>query len=569
MQRLLPTLLLLTHLTHAQVTFQDISAQAGIDNTGRNTGVAIADYDNDGNDDVYVSQRQGTNLLYRNNGDGTFMDVAEQAGVAHTGTTTVSTWGDIDNDGFLDLFLGNRNEPNMLFHNQGDGTFQDISRAAGVSFTAFTKAVLFGDVNRDGFVDIYDANVNQPNQLFRNNGNRTFLDIVHFAGANDTKIAMGSMFLDYDGDGDLDLYLTHDADQANILLQNDGTGRFTDVSESSGADYAGQGMGTDFGDFNGDGLLDIYITNLYENTLLLNQGDGTFVNTAEAAGVADIGMGWGTTVFDCDNDGWQDIYLANDSYFFPNPNVLYRNRADGTFENWNQLPPLDSPFAGYGVACSDFNQDGRVDLFLANSGNDGNQLFLNQHETNHHWVQFKTIGTLSNRAGIGTRITLEADGRTQVDEVCASSGYASQNSLTLHFGLGETEQIDRLTVRWPNGLTEVYENLAVDQKYVLTEGESIISNTQQGKASELQATIFPNPASEAVTVDWQQRQSAPVSLQISNLQGRLVQAFAKTDYPQGQHQQTWIVPGHLPKGVYHIRLRIGEQQLTLPVFLSK
>jgi len=563
------SLLFFAERAQAQVAFQDVSALAGINNIGKNTGVAVADYDNDGDDDVYISQRQGTNLLYQNDGNGTFTNVAAAAGVAHTGTTTMSVWGDIDNDGHLDLFLGNRDEPNVLFHNQGDGTFQNISFTAGVSFTAFTKAVLFGDVDRDGLVDIYVANVNQHNQLLRNNGNLTFTDIVHDAGANDQKIAMGSMFFDYDGDGDLDLYLTHDAEQPFVLLQNDGTGRFTDVSESSGANYAGQGMGTDFGDFNGDGLLDIYITNLYENTLLLNQGDGTFADVSQTAGVTDIGMGWGTTVLDCDNDGWQDIYLANDSYFFPNPNVLYRNRGDNTFENWNQLPPINSLYAGYGVACGDFNQDGKVDLFLANSGNDGNQLFLNQHENDHHWVQFKTIGTLSNRAGIGTSITLEADGRTQVDEVCAGSGYASQNSLTLHFGLGETEQIDRLTVRWPNGLTEVYEDLVVDQKYILTEGESIVSNTRQAQAAKLQATIFPNPASETITVDWQQQQSAPVSIQIFDLQGHLVQAFAKTEYPTGIHQKTWSVPGHLPKGVYHIQLAIDTEQLTLPVVLQR
>lgn len=491
----------MARLLPAQPLFFDGSAGAGIGHPGRNFGVAFGDYDGDGADDIYISRHNAPNLLYRAIGNGQFAEVATQVGIAHAGTTNVSAWGDFDNDGHLDLYLGNRDEPNILYHNNGDGTFTDISASAGVNSGHRTRAVLWGDVDRDGLIDLYVANLAAPNYLYRNNGDGTFTDITAAANAQDFGIAMGSLFFDYDNDGDLDLYLTHDANQPNILYRNDGTGHFEDVSVASGANIAAQGMGVDFADINHDGFFDLYITNLYENVLLLSNGDGTFTETGGPAGVDDLGMGWGTVFLDYDNDGYSDIYVSNDTYFAPFDNLLYRNLGNATFEIVSEGTPLSSPMAGYGVATGDVNSDGKPDLLLVNAGSqDGNQLFLNSTENGHHFIKVRLRGTESNAAAIGARVTLEANGQVQMDEVCAGMGYASQNSFTLHFGLGEAPVIDRLSIRWPNGAVEIYEGLAVDQHYLITEGEGWVTNAPPTAKAANEMKIWPNPAIEKLWV---------------------------------------------------------------------
>ncbi|MCB0554506.1 MAG: CRTAC1 family protein [Phaeodactylibacter sp.] len=534
----------------SQASFLDASAQAGINNSGKNYGVAFGDFDNDGLEDIYISRHTLPNLLYRATGNGQFVDVAAQAGVAHQGTTTMSVWGDIDNDGDLDLYLGNRDEPNILYRNNGNGTFTDISASAGVNSSYRTRAVLFGDVDQDGFIDLYVANLSDPNYLYHNNGNNTFTNIVEEAGAQDLGVAMGSLFFDYDNDGDLDLYLTHDANQPYILYQNDGSGHFTNVSAAANADYAGQGMGVDFGDLNNDGFLDLYITNLYSNALLLNNGNGAFTEITAMAGVGDTGMGWGTVWLDYDNDGWQDIYMSNDSYYSPDPNILYRNRGNLTFEAVSQNSPLASMYGGYGAGGADLNSDGRIDLFQANSGNDGNQLFLNQTNTGNNWVKIKLTGTTSNRAAIGARVRVTANGKSHIDELCAGSGYATQNSFTLHFGLGQSTLIDALEVRWPNGLVEVFTELEVNRTYRITEGEGMVVNqSDPQKSAEPSLAVFPSPFTDVLHFQLELPENDVIQLTATDINGREVARLAQGRFGAGSHTFEWA-PGAIPAGVY-------------------
>lgn len=564
---LLSFFLMLSNLSmlQAQALFWDKAEALGLNNTGRNSGIAVGDYNNDDLDDIYVSQSVGTNLLYQAQADGRFVEVAAQAGVAHSGTTNMSIWGDIDNDGDLDLFLGNRMEPNKLFLNLGNGTFADISVAAGIDQLRLTKAAMFGDIDNDGFIDLYVANLGTQNELYHNNGDLTFTDITFQAGATDTQIAMGALFFDYDNDGDLDIYLTHDANQANILYQNDGTGHFTNVAAAANANYAGQGMGVDFGDVNNDGHLDIYITNLYENTLLVNTGYGTFSDISAYANITDIGMGWGTLWFDYDNDGWQDIYVANDSHFSPFANILYKNMGDLSFQIVSDSTVLSSMLGGYGVASLDNNMDGWLDLYLANSGNggnDSNEFFSNQNQAlAHHWVKVKTIGTISNKAGIGTRVRLEVDGQIHIDEVCAGSGYSSQNSLTLHFGLGMATKIDRMTIRWPSGIEEIYENLEVDRLYKIVEMEGIV--TSVANKQQLNAlAVSPNPFFETTAIRVELSQQEKVELSMFNIQGQQLETIFRGALPAGSHSFDWSGPSSnglaSSGGVYICRLRAGN-----------
>ncbi len=541
----------------AQAVFADIAGQAGVRNTGRNYGIAFGDFDNDGREDIYVSRHNAPNLLYKNMGNNTFINVAEQAGVAHHGTTTMSIWGDIDNDGDLDLYLGNRDEPDVLYRNNGNGVFTDITALSGIFDEFYTKAVMFGDYNQDGFIDLYIANLSAPNALYRNNGNGTFTNVVGQAGCNDFGIAMGSVFVDFDNDGDLDIYLTHDANQPNILYRNNGNGTFANVSA---ANHASQAMGVDFADINLDGHFDFYITNLSFNSLLINNGAGTFSNIAQQAGCADTGMGWGVAFLDFDNDGYPDIYMSNDSYFSPQPNILYRNNGNNTFSIVSQGTALHSMFGGYGVACADINDDGRPDIMLANSGNDGNQLFLNQTLNPHKWIKVKLTGVQSNRSAIGARISVYAGGRRLIGEVTAGSGYAAQNSLTKHFGLGMADVVDSLHVRWPNGLQQTFANLTPNRTYYLTEGMELgitpVTEHAPPASASLRANA-PNPFTSQTVLGFHLERPQQVRFTVIDPLGRELEVLARGKLPEGNHTFTWNAAG-LPAGIYYYRLDTEE-----------
>jgi len=501
MRNKLLLLLFLPSTLFAQQYFQDLAEAAGVRDWGPNYGVAIADYDRDGRDDIYVTRSEGPNRLFRNLGDLRFEDVAPELGVAVEGYSTCAVWGDVDNDGWLDLFVGHQQGADRLFRNNG-GSFQEITAWAGVFGADGVRAALFADVDRDGDLDLYVARINLENTLYRNLGNGQFENFTLPSGATDPQISMGAVFFDYDRDQDPDLYLTHDAHQPYILYQNDGTGHFTDVSAQSNTNYAGQGMGVDFGDANNDGWLDLYITNLSDNTLLLNQGDGTFLDVSQSAGITDPGMGWGTTFLDFDNDGRPDIFMVNDSYFSPLPNVLYRNLGSSggipQFEPLSGDTLLASMEASYGTACADFNNDGLLDLFVANrNGALGNQLLINQTPGAGNWVKFHLRGKESNRFGIGAQLTLESGTLLCTDELAAGSGYASQNSPLLHFGLGDAPAIDRITVRWPSGQVDTYENLPANTTYTLHEGEGLVTSTLE-TSLDASLVVYPNPTADRI-----------------------------------------------------------------------
>lgn len=510
-------------LCAAQALFSDVTVLAGVQQVGLNHGVAIGDYDNDGRDDIFCTRFNAPCALYRNLGNGVFVNMALQAGVALVATATVATWADIDNDGWLDLYVGCRDHPSHLYRNRGNGTFEDITQSAGVAEGTQLRAALWSDINLDGDVDLYVARLGMDNILFLNNGNNTFTDVTAQAGVRDTLLNLGAVFFDYDNDGDADLYLTHDAHQPFILYRNNGNSTFTDVSAAAAANLAAMGMGVDFGDIDNDGWLDLYITNLLDNALLRNNGDGTFTNVAISAGVNDPGMGWGCNWLDFDNDGWQDIYVANDSYFSPVPNRLYRNTGTGTFLDVAQGTVVMSMEGAYGSATLDFNGDGKVDIMVANSGGTvGNQLFRNDCDQDNRWVRFRLRGTVANRAAIGARVTLDINGMKLTDEVAAGSGYAGQNSLVLHFGLGQVSLIPKVTVRWPGGDEEVFTNVPSNQTWNITQGQGILTAVEPLAESPLaMMEISPNPVGKLVNIRFELPEAQPVGLKLFDSMGRL------------------------------------------------
>jgi len=540
--------------------FVEVSEQARINHGNRNSGVAVSDFDSDGWDDVYVSVRDGVNRLYRNEGDGTFTDVAAELGLDYNGDTRTSGWGDINNDGHPDLYLGNDLQDDQLYLNNGDGTFSDITASAQILNKERPYSILFADIDHDGFLDMYIANFQSENKLYKNNGDNTFTDITMWSGALDIQNNMGAVFFDYDNDGDEDLYLCHDG-QANILYENDGSGQFADKSVVSGLNFDGFGMGVDVADINRDGYMDIYITNLFENVLFLNNGDKTFTDIAASAGVDDYGMGWGTNFVDVDKDGWVDIHVANDSYFSAYSNVIYRNKGDLTFEKVLQNNPITSTQGAFGSACLDINRDGAVDLFIANAGvnnGDHNQLFKNETVVNH-FIGLQLIGVTSNRDAIGAKIYIQDEqGRKHYDVVTSGTGFASQNSSMMHFGLGASLNTFQIIIEWPSGISQtINTSLAADKFYKIVEGEeptvlyanSAVSNTLQA----IEIELGPNPAHDILNLNSQKVFEEEVNISVFNRDGKLV---LTNNWDSGLLKRLDI--SLLSSGIYTLRLAVND-----------
>ncbi len=473
-----------------------------IETTG--TGVAIFDYDNDGWPDIFVvngttleplaGKKPPTNHLYHNNRDGTFTDVTEKAGLAkNSGWGQGVCVGDYDNDGFEDLYVTYYGK-NILYHNNGDGTFSDASEKAHVSGSgkAWGTGCAFVDYDRDGKLDLFvatyvDFDVStapgpgerasciwkgvpvmcgprglpwSKNILYRNKGDGTFEDVTTKAKIDQTNGHYGfsvSTF-DFDDDGWPDIYVACDS-TPSILYRNNHDGTFTDVAVVAGADGKEQaGMGSTIGDYNGDGRLDIFKTNFSDDTATLyrNNGDGTFDDVTFAAGLGlhTKYLGWGTMFVDVDNDGWPDLLLVNGHVYpevtkqhlgseYEEPRLLYHNLGNGKFEDISESsgPGITTARSSRGLAVGDLWNDGKMSAVVSNM-NEPVSLLVNQVKSASHWIGIKTVGTKSNRDGIGAKIRVQASGRLRVDEVRSGSSLDSNNDMRVHFGLGSAAKVD-------------------------------------------------------------------------------------------------------------------------------
>jgi hypothetical protein len=543
----------------AERWFQDITAKAGIQHkhtnrsfknpyshimagyTALGAAVAVADYNGDGYDDLFVtdSMDNGKNRLYRNNGNLTFTDVAEQSGLADgndsENASSDAMWFDFNNDKRPDLFVV-RFGRSLLYENLGGGKFREVSAKAGI--TGYRNAItsVAFDYDRDGHLDLFvggyfaPVNVFNPDTprffpesfetanngggltLYRNNGNGTFTDVTARAGFKLSGWTLDLGHADADNDGDDDLYVACDFGTDRFFVNN-GNGTFTEITEKAIGVDSKKGMNVDWGDVDGDGYLDIYVTNITDdymregNFLWKNNGDLTFHDVSRETDTHNTGWGWCAKFLDYDNDGWLDLYVVNgwvsagkDSYvpdifeMVTRPNIdfadarnwppmgskslsgyqkkrLFHNQGGAAFKDEAGKHGVDSVRDGRGIGIIDLDNDGRLDMYVANANHEP-YLYHNVSPRDSHFVQFLLEGTKSNRSAVGAQVRLTAGGRTRLSFVNGGNGFAAQSMSRVHFGLGNTNSIEKVEIRWPSGTTQTLSGIGTDRIYRITEGRS-------------------------------------------------------------------------------------------------
>ncbi len=496
-------------------------------------GVCVADYDGDGLQDIYFVNGRDLyqrgivtrNALYHNNGDGTFTDVTERAGVPGNAYGLGCIWGDYDNDGHPDLYVTQYGK-NILYHNNGDGTFTDVTAKAhvdGTDFgTQFHAAATFFDYDRDGYLDLYVGGYvdfgpstkqtcmigpvlascppaeygGSPNVLYHNNGDGTFTNVTKAAKIFRPKgknLAVGAF--DYDNDGWPDLFVANDGIEA-YLFHNERNGTFNEVALTSGMAYTSEGLAMgamciSLGDYDNDGFPDLYISDFQyvPDHIWHNDGKGFFDEVSEKAGIAASTknvLSFGGGFFDYDNDGWLDLFIANGHVYEgvekSDPNVHYK-QLNSLFHNGGNArftevtassgSVFSVPRVGRGVAFADFDNDGYLDIVVANNG-DAPLLLHNSGGVGNHFLSLKLAGTRSNRDALGARIKLRAGALNQIREISAGGSFSSHSDLRAHFGLGAAARADSIEIQWPSGLHQTFRDVEADRFYRIEEGKDVL-----------------------------------------------------------------------------------------------
>ena len=530
----------------AGITFQHIDGRTGekylIETLG--SGALFFDFDADADLDLYVvnathipppiaedsSQTHlPRNTLYRNNGDGTFIDITEKAGVGDTGYGVGCAAADINNDGYPEIYVTNYGR-NTLYYNNGDGTFTDATQKAGVGDERWGTSCAFLDYDNDGDVDLYVVNymkfsvaenqwwetrgirtycsptdqiagshfVSEPDILYRNNGDGTFTDVTEAAGISHRALGLAVAVGDYDSDGYPDFHIANDM-EADFLYRNNGDGTFTETADLTGTGYdgngfPGSGMGSTFGDYNNNGYLDLVVSNASSLPVVLYQNENAafFTDVSFTSGIGAVTLPyfkWAVEFFDYNNDGLLDIFVANghlqenialfSDSTYPQSDLLFRNarRQDGTYHFTDasvevglaQLPKRVSRGAAFG----DYDNDGDIDIFL-NNANQPATLLRNEGGNSNHWLIIQPIGTQSNASGIGTKIVVKAGDMSLFKEVRSGASYLSQSDVRVHFGLGENSEVGTLEIHWQSGRIEQFSNLKSNQILRIKEGHGIV-----------------------------------------------------------------------------------------------
>ncbi|MFT7499056.1 MAG: hypothetical protein ACI8QP_001653 [Porticoccaceae bacterium] len=567
--QILTLFLLVIGTSYSQLSFIDSATSLGVGvSYGDSTyggGVSFCDFDNDGWDDITYSSTDGQEVYFYKNNNGTSFSLVD-FGMNDVYRTKQVIWVDYDNDGDKDFFATSISGLNKFYMNDGSMNFTDITDSCGLfTVNLFTYGASFGDIDNDGDLDVFISNRDdvgyvQSNKLYKNDSG-VFTDITTDSGISlDADLSYCSAFFDYDNDGDQDIYVAVDKLKKNRLYQNNGDETFTDVSDSSGAGIIIDAMSTTIGDYNNDGWFDIYITNtLAGNQLLKNNGDGTFTNTSASVGTEFLSVAWGSVFLDADNDSDIDLYVSgvlNGSSLLPS--AFYENQGDNTF-----LIPTGIGFGNdtresYSNAIGDFNNDGLPDIIVMNDI-DNNFLWENTTSNSNNWLKLKLQGVTSNKDGIGSRIEVSAGGKIQYRYTLCGEGYLGQNSNSEFVGVGNAIIIDQVKITWLSGTVDIFENIAPNQTLTITEGQSLSVD----EFNEVGLNIYPNPVKNKLQIRLHNNFNIETkSIELFSLLGNRVLSKTFTD------SSVEIDTKKLPSGVYLLKCLIGGQLITKKVLVE-
>lgn len=589
-----------------QVNFQNMSQFVGIQHMHQSStlmggGVAIFDFNNDGLQDIYLTGGEAQDKLLKNLGSWQFQDVSISSGIATLapeGSFGVTT-GDMDGDGFRDVLVTGDNQfPSRIFRNQGNETFGELPNALNDGEIWSTSATI-GDVNGDRALDVYIGNyiktpgllldgqnevigfdhVCFPNLLFMNNGNLTFTESSEQYGVADTGCALAVAFTDFDFDNEIELFLANDFGEwvspSTIFENNPSQNEMIDAGVPLEMNLEMYGMGIAIGDYDRDGDLDYYQTNLGRNELSRNDG-GSFADITEQANVEDdstgqlLRTGWGTFFFDADNDAWPDLFVANGEIpaadiianLELDSNRLFLNNGNGTFTDISETSGIGSVQRGRGAAYGDLDNDGRLDFVVCNVGEDpvsaNWELYRNNSSNTGNWIAFSLRGTISNRDAFGGRVRIVVNGVSTVAEVDGGSSHASQNSSRIHFGLGSETTVDSVVVTFPSGIQEVLTEVAANQIVWVTESLTVgVSES----ASLLQAKILYSESGPLLFSGF----TGQTVVEVFDVAGQLVSS-SKLQLNQGPNKLDILESQSA--GIYMVRLSVNGQSLTLKAVVS-
>lgn len=575
---LIPHLLLifLTTSLKAQLEFEDVMASVidvsishgDITSVGLGPGISFVDYNGDGWDDISIPASSTKDFQFLKNVGGTF-EIDPLSITSDNHQARQISWVDYDNDGDLDFFATGEQGDLWLYKND-EGSYTNVTETSGLTILSIAYwGNSWGDYDNDGYLDVFisvrDNSQIDHNMLYRNNGNGTFTDVTEAAQLLDIGyITFCSAFFDYDNDGDQDIYTANDKDVTpNKLYRNNGDGTFTDISIESGTNLYMSAMSTTIDDYNNDGWLDIYVTNFYPsfvddatpgNALLRNNGDGTFTNLGLESNTRFDSIGWGAVFLDADSDMDKDLYVSGmpDGFGELISSAFYENLDLENFQIRNDIGFGANPFTSIGNALGDLDNDGLADIVVVNVDDQPLNLWKNVNETGNHWLKVNLEGVISNTMGIGAMLELTTGNVVQYNYTLCGEGYASQNSRNEFFGLGASTEVDQLKIIWPSGEEDIIENIEVDQTIKVREGEGVVLSISDEIVSSQYLHVYPIPVSKFLNIEYVIEETSRLSVFNMNGQRVLQEQIGATS------KSTQLDCRKLSSGLYIIEVR-GEQ----------
>lgn len=564
-------------------TFTDVASSVGINHiynyAFNGAGITFCDYNNDGTDDILIPSYASEKIAIYKNTNAVFQYVTNQYSISSMYESKSILAADYDNDGDRDIFIANIKGRLKLYKNDGSD-YVDVTTSAGLTNDSMNAtAAIWFDYNRDGLLDLYVGvysgyltNIQYPNRMYKNLGNGQFQDVTASTNTGNTgNKVLALSVIDYNNDFWPDIYIASDRRVGNTMLRNNGNGTFTNTSVQTGTNFELDAMGLAVGDYDNDGDFDIYISNGQEgNVFLKNNGNSTFTDVANQLGMTINKICWGNNFFDYDNDGDLDLFVCASGGSPARNNELWKNNGNGSFTK-NTNAGFNDDFQSYGCAIGDFDNNGYYDIATLNEG-DNSSLWKSSGGANN-WIKIKLQGVYSNREGIGSLITVYSSGTGFKRYVHCGQSYCSENSMTQIYGVGNVNTIDSIKVNWPSSAVNVERNINVNQTITLTEFWPIgIKNNQTGIIKDFALyQNYPNPFNPSTIIEYQLPQNSFVSLVLYDVSGREVKQLVNEFKNKGAYSFNLNseITGKLSTGTYFYKLTAGQYTDTRKLILIK